>query len=170
MWNFKGTLWNSTQNILPIHWKIRFLYNIGILRALRFKSSYAFLKCPPTESDQYVHFNNGYSPTANLNLVYLRGQYFGHFFLSTYLLPLCYILVILVTKFNCHADDTQLYISSYFDYYTCVSDTETVCLFFNLGWSQIYRKWTVVFLVSRNVETSHSVSSKYKPCESTLCD
>ena len=27
--------------------KIRFLYNIEILRALRFKSSYSFLKCPP---------------------------------------------------------------------------------------------------------------------------
>ena len=47
MWNFKGTLWNSTQNILPIHWKIRFLYNIEILRALRCKSSKAFLKRPP---------------------------------------------------------------------------------------------------------------------------
>ena len=47
MWNFKGTLWNSTQNISPIHWKVRFLYNIEILRALRFKSSYAFLKRPP---------------------------------------------------------------------------------------------------------------------------
>ena len=22
VWNFKGTLWNSPQNILPIHWKI----------------------------------------------------------------------------------------------------------------------------------------------------
>ena len=32
-----------TQNILPLHWKIWFLYNIEILRALRFKSSYAFL-------------------------------------------------------------------------------------------------------------------------------
>ena len=41
--NFKVTLWNSTQNILPTHWKIWFLYNIEILRALRFKSSYAFL-------------------------------------------------------------------------------------------------------------------------------
>ena len=47
MWNFKGTLWNSTQNILPIHWKIWFLYNTDILRALRFKSSYAFLNAPP---------------------------------------------------------------------------------------------------------------------------
>ena len=36
VWNFKGTLWNSIQNILPIHaihWKISFLYNIEILRA-----------------------------------------------------------------------------------------------------------------------------------------
>ena len=47
LWNFKGTLWNSTQNILPIHWKIRILYNIEILRTLRSKSSYAFFKCPP---------------------------------------------------------------------------------------------------------------------------
>ena len=47
MWNFKGTLWNSTQNILPIHWKISFLYNTDILRALKFKSSYVFLKRPP---------------------------------------------------------------------------------------------------------------------------
>ena len=54
MWNFKGTLWNSTQNILPIHWKIWFLYNIEILRALRFKSSYAFLKRPPDPYGSYV--------------------------------------------------------------------------------------------------------------------
>ena len=27
VWNFKGYLWNSTQNTLPIHWKIWFLYN-----------------------------------------------------------------------------------------------------------------------------------------------
>ena len=39
VWNFKGTLWNSTQNILPIHWKIWFLCKIEISRALRFKSS-----------------------------------------------------------------------------------------------------------------------------------
>ena len=47
MWTFKDTLWNFTQNILPIRWKIWFLYNIEILRALRFKSSYGFLKRPP---------------------------------------------------------------------------------------------------------------------------
>ena len=47
VWNFKGTLWNSTQNIFPIHWKVWFLYNIEILRALKFKSSYMFLKRPP---------------------------------------------------------------------------------------------------------------------------
>ena len=47
VWNFKGTLWNSTQNILPIHWTIWFLCNFEILRALRFKSSYVFLKRLP---------------------------------------------------------------------------------------------------------------------------
>ena len=36
VWNFKGTLWNSTRNILPIHWKIILLYSTEILRALRF--------------------------------------------------------------------------------------------------------------------------------------
>ena len=43
----KVPFWNSTQNILPIHWKIWFLHNIEILRALRLKRSYAFLKRPP---------------------------------------------------------------------------------------------------------------------------
>ena len=47
VWNFQGTFWNSTQNILPIHWEIWFLYTIEILRALRFKRSYAFLNAPP---------------------------------------------------------------------------------------------------------------------------
>ena len=46
MWNFKGNLWNSTQNILPIHWKIWFLCNIEILRALGFDSSWVCLKRP----------------------------------------------------------------------------------------------------------------------------
>ena len=40
MWNFKGYLWNSKQNILHIHWKI------PCLRAHGFKVSYEFLKCP----------------------------------------------------------------------------------------------------------------------------
>ena len=35
MWNFKGYLWNSTQNIWPIHWKIWFLYNIKLWRHFR---------------------------------------------------------------------------------------------------------------------------------------
>ena len=46
VWNFRGYLWNSTQNILPIHWNITILWNIEIWRALRVKSSYAFLKRP----------------------------------------------------------------------------------------------------------------------------
>ena len=46
VWNFKGYLWNSTQNILPIHWKIQLVHNVEILRACRFKSSYMLLKHP----------------------------------------------------------------------------------------------------------------------------
>ena len=46
-WNFKGTLWNSTQNILPIHWKMWILFTTVNLRALIFKSSKVFLKRPP---------------------------------------------------------------------------------------------------------------------------
>ena len=45
-WNFKGCLWNSTQNISPMHWKMQVFYNAENLRALRFKGSYAVLKCP----------------------------------------------------------------------------------------------------------------------------
>ena len=50
VWNFKGYLWNSTQNIVPIHWKVRFLYNVENVRALIFKSSCAFLKRHPAWS------------------------------------------------------------------------------------------------------------------------
>ena len=56
MWNFKGNLWNSTQNILHIRWKRSFLYNIiQILRALIFKSSYAFLKRPLFSETCYIY-------------------------------------------------------------------------------------------------------------------
>ena len=34
VWNFKGSLWNSTQNILPIHWKMCILFTGENLRAL----------------------------------------------------------------------------------------------------------------------------------------
>ena len=47
-WNFKGYLWNSTQNILSIHWKIQFLCKIEILRALRLISSYTSPPPPPS--------------------------------------------------------------------------------------------------------------------------
>ena len=39
VWNFKGYLWNSTQNILLIHWTKWILLTGENLRALRFKSS-----------------------------------------------------------------------------------------------------------------------------------
>ena len=39
-------LWNSTQNVSPIHWRIRFLYHVEYLRTLRFMSSKLFFKSP----------------------------------------------------------------------------------------------------------------------------
>ena len=42
---FHGYLSNCTQNMLPIHWQILFLYNVE--RALRLMTLYAFFKCPP---------------------------------------------------------------------------------------------------------------------------
>ena len=36
VWNFNGYLWNSTQNILPIDWKMPF-YSVENLRTLIFK-------------------------------------------------------------------------------------------------------------------------------------
>ena len=43
----EGNIWNSIQNILPLHWKMRFLYKVEILRDLTFKSSPVFLKQSP---------------------------------------------------------------------------------------------------------------------------
>ena len=36
VWNFKGPLWNSTQNILPMHWKMCILFTGEILKSFRF--------------------------------------------------------------------------------------------------------------------------------------
>ena len=46
VWYFKGSLWNSRQNILPMHWNTWFKYNVENSRALRLTSLYVFLKCP----------------------------------------------------------------------------------------------------------------------------
>ena len=57
MLNFKGALWNSTQNILHIRWKMQFLYRIEILRVLRFKISQAFSKRCPAPWQLHVWLN-----------------------------------------------------------------------------------------------------------------
>ena len=44
VWNFKGALWNSTQNISAIQWKMCILLSGENLRDLRFKSVEAILK------------------------------------------------------------------------------------------------------------------------------
>ena len=52
VWNFEGFLCNSTEDILPVHWKRQLLYNIDILPAFRFKSRSAFIKMPPRDLAQ----------------------------------------------------------------------------------------------------------------------
>ena len=54
VWNFKGYLWNSTLNILPIHWQMWILFTGEKLSALRFKSLYVFLKRPLFPKDVYI--------------------------------------------------------------------------------------------------------------------
>ena len=54
---FQRYIWNSIQNIIPIYWKICFIHNVKMLRALRFKSSYVFLTPPPpycVEFQRYI--------------------------------------------------------------------------------------------------------------------
>ena len=42
VWNFKGYLWNSTQNSLPIHKKISFFLKCWKFKSPRFRSLYEF--------------------------------------------------------------------------------------------------------------------------------
>ena len=56
VWNFKGY-------ILPIHWKLRSLCCIAILRALRFTSSYAVFETPPDDIDLLTHWQFWLAPS-----------------------------------------------------------------------------------------------------------
>ena len=46
MWNINSSLWNSTQNILPTHWKMQLVSNIEISRALDIRACKHFLNTP----------------------------------------------------------------------------------------------------------------------------
>ena len=87
VWNFKGNFWNSTQNILPMHWKIRFLYNIEILGVLGVKSSQVFLNRPPetclsmkTVFSSYKHSHykdeSWYRLISTMEILYLQYAVF----------------------------------------------------------------------------------------------
>ena len=47
VWNFKGHIWNSTQIIPTIHWKVGLSHKVNILRVLKFKSPYICFWTPP---------------------------------------------------------------------------------------------------------------------------
>ena len=68
VWNFKGDLWNSTLNILPIHWKRPFLFSNENVRALRFMRLYMFLNTPTPRSCIYT----------GLALEVLKNKFFQH--------------------------------------------------------------------------------------------
>ena len=57
---FQMIVWNCTQNILLIHWKIRFSCNVEILRAHRFNMSF-FRHSRFTEAGVWYRASTGYS-------------------------------------------------------------------------------------------------------------
>ena len=77
VWNFKGNLWNSKQNILPIHWKIRFLYSVEILTALRFRRWYMFWNTP--RASNFTSRGYGYSYHIFIFLVQFKYHMIYHF-------------------------------------------------------------------------------------------
>ena len=81
VWNFKGTLWNSTQNILPIHWKMCILSTSENLRALRFKSSQAFLKQQQYTGSNCSLWGMKMAAPPNLTGLKLENYYFFTFLL-----------------------------------------------------------------------------------------
>ena len=71
VWNFKGTLWNSTQNLLPIHWKMCTSFAGENLRAVRFKSSEVFLKWPQISCMAWWLKSNSIQDTCTMKLTKL---------------------------------------------------------------------------------------------------
>ena len=71
MWNIKGTGWNSTQNIILIHWKMCSLSRSENLRGLRFTSSSMFLKRPPVQCQHiYIGLKRYAQPTIRYDTRY----------------------------------------------------------------------------------------------------
>ena len=83
-WNFKGILWNSTQNISPIYWKMCTLLSSGTLIAPRFMSTLSFLNTPlmwlPQRVTGYMNFyaagsSQGYTCGQGIEKVFLKKKY-----------------------------------------------------------------------------------------------
>ena len=106
LWNFKGTLWNYTLNILPIHWKIRFLYTAVNLRTHRFNRSTCIFEMPPRSRQRMWWQERSfqtflYSPLGRRHLtfgalcIFLKGhvsemQYASHDGVDGQLLIVCH--------------------------------------------------------------------------------
>ena len=75
VWNFKGYLWNSTQNILPIHWKMWILFTGKKLRTLRFKSSSVSVFETPPVSIKRCRLTSTGNPIVEIRLFQERRFY-----------------------------------------------------------------------------------------------
>ena len=70
------------NHIFQFHWKIWFLYNFEILRALRFKSSYTFLKRPPgpmmTKISDVILYGDPITRPHWVHIIFAHFCSFGH--------------------------------------------------------------------------------------------
>ena len=92
MWNFKGTLWNSTQNILPIHWNIRLLYNIEIISLLDLRAHIHFWNAPMLNYWQFDLWEQ--------TLVKFKSKY-KHFVSRKCILTVVCNIVAIISRYQC---------------------------------------------------------------------
>ena len=59
VWKFKADLWNSTQNILPIHWKIRLIRLHTMLTICQIYEFVCFFFKRPTLDTKWLRANSG---------------------------------------------------------------------------------------------------------------
>ena len=77
-----------TKYLIFIHWNIIFLlWNLENLRALRVKSSYAFLKRPPDIREPYTRFTQIYEHFQVLKTYCMFSIFFFFFFFLRYPIP-----------------------------------------------------------------------------------
>ena len=85
VWNFKGTLWHSTKNISPIHWKSRSWLRSENLRAHRFTSFIKVFEMPPNHLIHYQYYTKGGDYQVNTLRPIQDGRHFPDIFKCIFL-------------------------------------------------------------------------------------